>query len=74
MRARCAALRRTGCPTTWSRRWSVALDPLPLTPNGKIDRKALPDPFAHAARPSQRVRTLPRRARTVLANVWKASC
>ena len=34
-RARCAS----GCPSTWCRPRSCALDALPLTPNGKLDRR-----------------------------------
>lgn len=32
----------------------VALDALPLTPNGKVDKRALPEPAAQAARPAGR--------------------
>jgi amino acid adenylation domain-containing protein len=47
----------------------VKLDRVPLTPSGKVDRKALPDPFAHAAREAQ---TAPKTPMEIwLAEIWQ---
>ncbi len=47
----------------------VKLDRVPLTLSGKIDRKALPDPFAHAAREAQ---TAPKTPMELwLAEIWQ---
>ncbi len=48
----------------------VSVEKLPLTPNGKVDRKALPDPQAHAPERSNYVAPDSGLERTI-AEIWK---
>ena len=62
---------RTRLPDYMIPSMAVALDRVPLTPNGKLDRNALPDPFAHAARPANAFEAPAPGTETVIANVWR---